>query len=192
MTLSTITISAVDYVSYASVAEADPYLAIDAVRAAVWAALTTDEKGAKLVAATRRLNLLSYGGEKTSGDTQDDKFPRTGLTYASGGAVSTTEVPQGVEDATILLAGSIAIEPEAGDAGTSGTNVKSVKAGSTAVDFFRLQTGVPLQDTTAYSLIKEFLSASGISSDTGALVSGNGDESSFDDIDEWGLTNGFP
>lgn len=193
MSISTITISSVDYTAYASVAEADPYLAVDPVRAATWAALTTDQKGANLVAATRRLDLLVWGGEKAGGDAQDNQFPRSSLSYASGVAVADDEVPQGVENATILLAGSIAIDNTAADAGSSGSNIKSVKAGSAGVEFFRQQTGVPLQDETVYLLIKEFLASSGaVSSSVGNYDSGTGATSSFDDLDNWGRYSGFP
>lgn len=199
MTISTITIGSVDYISYASVAQADARLAVDATRAATWAGKTTDEKGALLVQATNRMDLLAWAGTKTGGDVaQANKFPQTGLVYASGTSVSTTEVPQGVEDATIILAGSIALDPEAGDAGSSGSNVKNVKAGSTGVTFFRQTTGVPLADETAYLLVKEFLSSSGIvGAGVGAMSSGTDTDdeyakSSFDDRDAWGRNVGFP
>ncbi|ADK73469.1 head-tail adaptor Ad1 [Roseobacter phage RDJL Phi 1] len=198
MTITTITISSINYVSYASVAEADARLAVDASRAATWAAKTTDEKGALLVQATNRLDLLAYAGDKTGTEVaQPNKFPRTNLTYASGEAVSTSEVPKGVENATILLAGSIALDAEAGDAGSSGSNIKKVKAGSTAVDFFRQTVGVPLADETSYALIKEFLEGSATSSAVGNMSSGTdpSDEyakSSFEDRDAWGRQVGFP
>lgn len=193
MALTTITIGSVDYVSYASVVEADARLAVDAGRSAAWSALSNDEKGSRLVQATYRLDLLSFGGQKTNGDAQANAFPRTGLTYASGGPVSSTEVPGGVQDATSLLAGSIALDASAGNAGSSGSNVKSVKAGSTGVTFFRQTTGVPLADETAYILVREFLSASGVtSSSVGGLVSGEDEASVFGDRDAWGRTIGFP
>ena len=92
MTISTITLSTNDYVAYASVAQADIRLAVDATRATTWAAKTTDEKGALLVQATNRMDLLAWGGTKTGGDVaQPNKFPQTGLTYASGTAVSTVK-----------------------------------------------------------------------------------------------------
>ncbi|AKQ75847.1 head-tail adaptor Ad1 [Roseobacter phage RDJL Phi 2] len=198
MTITTITIATVDYVSYASVAEADARLAVDASRAATWAAKTTDEKGALLVQATNRLDLLMYAGTKTGTEvSQPNKFPRTNLTYASGEAVSTSEVPKGIESATILLAGSIALDADAGDAGSSGSNVKNVKAGSTGVTFFRQTTGVPLADETSYALVKEFLEGSTSSSAVGNMSSGTdpSDEyakSSFEDRDAWGRQVGFP
>lgn len=193
MTLSTITIGGTDYVSNASVAEADAFLAVDAVREPVWTTLTVDQKGARLVQGTRRMNLLAWQGDKTGGDLQVDAWPRTGVTYASGNSVSTTEVPTGVEQATILLAGSIAIDAEVGDSGSSGTNVKRVKAGSAEVEFFRQTTGVPLQDETAYNLVKAFLAASGVAASlVGPFASGTDASSSFTDIDKWGRTRGFP
>lgn len=198
MSITTITIATVNYVSYASVAEADALLAVDASRATTWVAKTTDEKGALLVQATNRMDLLEYGGSKTGTEVaQPNKFPRTDLTYGSGESVSTTEVPKGVESATILLAGSIALDADAGDAGTSGSNVKKVKAGSTAVDFFRQTTGVPLADETAYALVKEFLAGNSSSSAVGPMSSGTDTDdeyakSSFEDRDAWGRQVGFP
>jgi hypothetical protein len=193
VTISTITIGGVDYTAYASVAEADPYLAVDPVRATAWAALTTDQKGANLVAATRRLDLLAWEGEKAGGASQAEAFPRTGLTYADGTAAPDDEVPQAVEDACILLAGSIAITAATSGAGSSGTNIKSVKAGSAAVEFFRQQDGVPLQDETAYALVREFLDGfSSVGSGTGNYATGTDGESTFSDIDQWGRDRGFP
>lgn len=198
MTITTITIATIDYISFASLAEANARIAVDASRSVTWALKSDDEKGALLVQATKRLGLLVWDGSKTGGDAQDDAWPITGATYASGGAVSTTEVPQGVEDATIILAGSIALDAEAGDAGSSGSNVKNVKAGSTGVTFFRQVVGVPLADETAYLLVKEFLASSGAyGSGVGAMSSGtNTDDefanSSFEDRDAWGRRVGFP
>lgn len=193
MSITTITIETVGYTSYASVAEADAYLNIDPVREVAWELLTTDEKGKKLVAATRRLDLLTWQGDKTGAeDVQENAWPRTGLTYPDGLAVSTSEVPKEVENATALLAGTIALNAKTADAGTSGTNTKSVKAGSAAVSFFRQKDGKALQDETAFDLVIPFLEAAAISSALGPLASGVDGESTFTDIDQWGRNRGFP
>ncbi len=192
MTITTITINTVGYTSYASVAEADAYLAVDPVRKATWEALSTDDKGLNLIAATRRLDLLSWQGEKTGGAVQENKWPRIGVSYPDGTAVSTSEVPQEVENATALLAGSIAITAKLADAGTSGSNTKRVKAGSAEVEFFRQQEGKPLQDETAFALILIFLEAASTSDALGPLATGTDGESSFEDIDEFGRNRGFP
>ncbi len=193
MTITTITIETVDYTSYASLAEADAYLNLDPVREATWEALSDDEKGKKLVAATRRLDLLTWQGAKTGDvDVQEEKWPRTGVSYPDGTAVSTSEVPKEVENATILLAGSIAITAAVADAGTSGTNTKKVKAGSAAVEFFRRQDGKPLQDETAFKLVQIFLEAAATSDALGPLATGADAVSTFTDIDQWGRNRGFP
>ena len=64
MTITTINISGTDYTSYASVAEADSWLAVDPNRSAAWAALVTTDKEINLVAATNRLDLVSWSGTK--------------------------------------------------------------------------------------------------------------------------------
>lgn len=192
MTISTITIAAINYTSYASVVEADARLAVDPTRSAAWAALTTDQKGADLVAATYRLDLLTWKGEKAGGALQVNAFPRTGLTYKDGTAVTDTDVPQEVEDATILLAGSIALDASNANQGTSGSNLKRVKAGSAEAEFFRPTTGVQLQDTTAFALVKCFLAGqSGANIGQGNFASGICDTSSFSDRDKYGRNEGY-
>lgn len=196
MSITTITISGNNYISNASVAEADAYLAVDPVRGTSWAALTNDQKGSRLVAATRRLNLLDWAGEKTGGAAQQDAWPRTGVTYPDGTAVPDNEVPQEVEDATILLAGTINLTASASQAGSSGSNKKRVKAGSAEVEFFRPTAGAQLQDETAWALAKMFLGSADTSmttSTTGQRATGTCETSSFSCPDMgYKLTDGYP
>ena len=72
MTLTTITINTIDYVTYASLAEVNAYLNVEPVRSEAWNALTDDDatRGPFIIAGTRRLNLLSWAGEKTGGAAQ--------------------------------------------------------------------------------------------------------------------------
>ena len=191
MTISTITIESVGYTSYATVAEADPFLNIDPVRETKWEALSVDNKGKMLVSATRRLDLLTWQGEKTGGALQENAWPRTGVTFLDGTAVSTSEVPQEVENATILLAGSIAIRAATSQAGTSGSNRKRFKAGSAEIEFFRPTAGKPLQDDSAFALIDIFLEASTTSPALGPLATGTDGLSEFCDQDKFGRRRGF-
>jgi len=192
MSLTTITINTVDYVSNVSLAEANEVLAVDPIRGTAWAALTDDEKGARLVAATRRLNLISWAGTKTNAEeVQSDAFPRTGLSYPDGTAVSTTEVPQAVSDATALMAGTIAVDATAAAAGTSASNQKRVKAGSAEVEFFRPTAGTPIQDETVWALILPFTTSySTTSSAVGAVTHGGKASDSVFDADQLGYTLG--
>lgn len=196
MTITVLNIGGVNYNSYASVAEADARIAVDPTRATAWAALAIAVKEANLVAATYRLDLLIWQGEKTGGASQINKWPRTGVVYPDGTPVTTTDVPLEVQDATSLLAGSITLSAKNANAGSSGSNIKRVKGGSAEVEFFVGTLGTaadaPLQDETVFALIGPFLEGSTISSETGALASGTDGESSFCDRDAFGRTRGFP
>lgn len=191
MTLSTITISGSDYMAYASVAEADTYLAVDPVRMAAWSALEADGKGLRLVAATRRLDALGWAGTRTS-SAQLTEWPRRGLTYPGGESVDSTVIPENLENASILLAGSIALDADAASANhashtaTAGT-IKSVKAGSVDIEYFSGNEGdtsspLVLADRDAFLLIRFWLASRERSADiSGMLVSGNTDRSFFSD-----------
>ena len=191
MTITTISIGGNDYTSYASVAEADAYLAVDAVRNPTWSALDADSKGSFLVSATRLLDLLSWQGSKTGGASQENDWPRTGLTYADGTAVSTTEVPKEVENSTIITAGSMSVDPEGYAAGGSDGNTKKVKAGSTEVELFRPTQGTVLQDKSAYSLVAQWLENSAASAASGMAVYGNADGISFTNDKKFARSKGY-
>lgn len=196
MSLTTITINTIEYVAFASLAEVNNYLNVEPVRSEAWNALTDDDvtRGPFIISGTRRLNLLSWAGEKTGGAAQQNAWPRTGLTHADGTAVADDEVPQEIEDATALLAGSINIDTATADSGTSGDNVKSAAAGSVNVSFFKSsKIGKVLQDESAFTLISQWLASSGVSAQVGGLYTGDAAaESTFDNIDQWGRSGGFP
>ena len=194
MSLTTISINSVDYMAYASVAEADATLAVDPTRRATWAALTDEDKGTYLVSATNRLDLLSWQGSKAGGAAQVNAFPRTGLTYEDGTSVPDDAIPRNLERATSLLAGSIASTPGHADEGTSSTAISRVKAGSAEVEFFRRQesvSGKPLQDETVFALVRRWLQGRASSASVGAMASGTDGESQFADTNSYGRTEGF-
>lgn len=171
MTLSTITLSTQDFISYASVAEADRLMLVDPVRGPRWATRTVDQKGAALVAATNRLDLFGYKGSKT-GSPQPNQFPRTGIVDRDGVVVPDDEVPTDIATATIYLAGSIATKPAAAGMSGSGSNNKRVKAGSAEVEFFKPTAGKPLADETAYALIQWYLASMVGAISAGGMASG--------------------
>jgi hypothetical protein len=188
MSISTITINSVDYTSYASVIEANEYLAVDPVRMSQWDTLDADQKGSNLVAATRRLDQLNWEGLKVA-PSQENAWPRSGVTDKEGNPVSSTGVPLDLENACILLAGSIALDSAASQAGGSGSNIKSVGAGSARVDFFRPTDGVALSDETAFSLVQQY-----IGSPTGLFgtATGTSSKSEFCDKGAPRLNEGYP
>ena len=191
MSLSEITITGetAPYTSYASLAEADRRLAVDPIRMSDWEALADNDKNIHLAAGTNRLDLLEWDGEKTGGASQENAWPRSGLTYADGSEVASDAVPHEIEVATILLAGTISKTPAAGGAGTSASAIKSVQAGSAQVEFFHRQAaldGKPLQDETAFEVVRQWLGGQV----SGPVVTGLECESVFQD-DDYGYTQGL-
>jgi hypothetical protein len=120
--MAEITIAGNTYGSYASVAEADEYLAADLPRYAAWAALSADMKGRALVTATRYLLGLAWVGGIPDLDTP----------------------PAAVVEATALFAADIAAKPALANDASTGSNVKRVKGGEAEVEFFRPTTGAAL------------------------------------------------
>ena len=166
MTLSVIDVGGTSYSSYNSVEEVDAILAVDPRRRTTWQALSEDLKKIYAVAASERLDLMRWKGSKTGGSAQLTAFPRTGLKDSEGNAIGQNDIPRELERAHALLAGTIASTPGAAEQGSSASNISEVKAGSATVKFFRHQvivTGRPLQDETAFELIRRWLKGAGTS-----------------------------
>lgn len=189
MTITAIEIGGNEYTSYASVAEADRYLAVDPVRAAPWAALTADTKGSRLIAATRRLDLLDFSGKRAEAD-QPLAWPRVNSTRNGASRDPGSGVPLEVQNATILLAGSIATDPTQAEAGGSGSNIRRERVGPIETEYFRPTIpGLPLQDRTAFDVIAPWLSgATGLGS---GLASGTNGTSAFEIRNAPGLDDGY-
>lgn len=192
MSITTISIGGNDYIAYASVAEADAYLAVDLNRGPTWDTLDPDEKGAALVSATRRIDYENYVGEKTGGSAQINDWPRTGLVYEeTGDPVSTTEVPLEVEHACILQAGTTAVDSKAALNEGSGSNLKKVEAGSAKVTYFRSTDGTSFQDQDVFSLLQQWLEGSGVDDSTGNEAYGTCDPSAFTNNQKFNRIRGF-
>lgn len=128
--MASIVISGNTYFSYASVADADLYLAVDP-NAATWNALSADAKGTLLIQSTRFIDSLCF---IDAVDTQAER-----------------ELNPVFADATIMIAGLLSTGDNAilgGTAISGSTDAQSYKAGSVALTYFRnLDTLFP----TAYS-----------------------------------------
>lgn len=192
MTITTITLGGNDYISYISVVEADARLLVDPVRAAAWAALTADQKGVNLIAGTNRLDMEAYSGQK-SVEAQPNQWPRDGA-LCNGAAVPDGTLPQEIEDATAVMAGSIAINPAASANGTAPQNIRRVGAGSAQVEFFTQQRtasfSLAASVPDAFALIRCLLRGAGVGVGSG-MASGTDGQSIFKDPDYPGLTDGF-
>ena len=196
MSLTTLTIGGESYIGYATLSEANIALAVDPVRSTAWTALADEAKNIRLVSATRRLDILNWAGQRTVAD-QGSAWPRSGLTYEDdGGAVDSAIVPDDLERATILLAGSIAGNAALASAGTAAASaaagtLKKVKAGAAEVEYFSGSEGaggdantVVLRDQDALLLIQQWLETGGsapIGASVGQAAFGTCDKSSFTD-----------
>jgi len=127
-------------------------------------------------------------------ETQPLAFPRTGLTDKDGTAVSSTAVPQTVKDA--LIEQAYLISQDTATEGSTGTadNNKVLSAGAVKIERFR-----PTAGTRFAAVVQELLSPflQGLSNLTVPYISGVKDSdgvlitSSFDDVDRYGLSDGF-
>ena len=154
MTLGTVDIGGNDYNVYASVAEADLYLAADPGRSTTWAAYTEDQKEQGLVQATRYLDSFTWRGNLTDETTpQATEWPRANLTDKNGLTVNSATVPQEIEDATIILAYEFLGDTSLSDSFDTSSNVKRVKAGSVEIENFRSQSGSAFSVETVFPLV---------------------------------------
>lgn len=114
--MASVTIGSNNYPSYSSVADADAYLAGDAIRAASWALRNADAKARGLVTATRILQALAWCS--TAPDVDNP--------------------PPVVVDVTALLAADGLANPRvfSNPSGSLPRGVKSASAGKAAVEFF--------------------------------------------------------
>lgn len=115
--MASVTIGSNDYPSYSNVADADAYLAADAVRAAAWALRNNDAKARGLVTATRLLQ---------------------GLAWCGGTAPDVANPPAVVVDVVAMLAADGLANPRvfSNPSGALPKGVKSAQAGKAQVEFF--------------------------------------------------------
>ena len=192
MSLTIIAIDGVDYPSYATVAEADAYLAIDLNRAEAWGRLDETGKRRFLAAATRRFDGLRWAGRKTS-ETQATEWPRVGLAFPNGESVGDDVLPESVEQAAILLAGDLAIDPDVVSASAASPGeVQSERVGPMAVTYFsrrrvRTSTDTPIAGASAFALIRQWLEGAGVAA---PVATGTDAESQFLTRDRYGRTEG--
>ena len=103
------------YPSYVTLAESEIYLGADPELCG-WVDLDEAVQVKRLVAATRRLERLSWGGRQAV-PGQALAWPRIGLTYPDGAGIGSTVLPAAVEIAATILAGDTSVDLAASAAG---------------------------------------------------------------------------
>lgn len=135
MTLTTLDIGGHQFQSYATLDEAAAYVAGDPGLFATWQSLDDTDRSRRLVAATRRIDELTFLGEPTS-STQTTAWPRTGLAYADGTPIPDDEIPDAIEQATIILAASLVVDLSAGASSSSAQGVRSRRIGVRSTSYW--------------------------------------------------------
>ena len=206
MTITNIDIGGREYESYASLSQANDRLAVDLTRMATWNSLSDDDKNVHLVAATNRLDLLNYKGKKKSVN-QTNQWPREGI-IINDTPVTETDVPIGIENACILLAGSISADAShaSPQPSTGRGSIRSVRSGDEQITYAgegetisTIHTDIAttlLQDPEVIQLIKPYLAVSNppvtnrkVPGSRTGDVSGTSDSSFTDKV--FGVTEGY-
>lgn len=122
--MTKITIKGIEYDSYASIEEADNYLAVK--YGSTWSTLDEDKKGVMLINATREIDKKDYQGQKVD-KSQPLKFPRL---------ICNQETDDGlVKLVTIELADEISKGITSGGGIANLQAIESFKVGDTQVKF---------------------------------------------------------
>jgi hypothetical protein len=180
--MGTVTISGVVYNVYGTLSGAGSMTeyAGGSSNMAAWKAGTADQQAQWMVDAARMMNRQAWQGSTTAAypSPQVLVWPRTGLTYEDGSAVSSSSIPQRVIDASYELAGLIAENYGVVTQQSDSQLAKRLKAGSAEIEYFRPVTGGRFP-TTVMELIGFWLGGKAPSYAT-AETTGTDEESAFD------------
>ena len=157
---------------------------------AAWTAATADNKKRSLVMAANWIDrAMVFSGEKTV-STQARAWPRDGAT-CNGEAITDGTTPSEVAYAEFVLAGILLQDATAADSAGTGSNIKSVGAGSAQVSFFSPTVGGPTDvrlPVPAWDYLKCLV---GSTSSLGAALANGTDVCSDFTADDWERSGGF-
>ena len=171
------------------IADADTYLA--ARIGSTWSTATTLEKQQAIISAARMLdNAVLWTGNPTA-DPQPREWPRDGAT-CDNEAVADGTIPDAIAIAQYELANILFLDSTVQDGSGSGSNVKSVKAGSAAVEFFSATTGAgeTRLPTVVNDLVGCLIEGSTVAG--GSFGTSDADSDPGYCKDDFDLTQGYP
>lgn len=156
--MASVTIGAVNYFSYASLAVANAYLAAENIAVGWQAGTDDDAKGRALVTATRTFDRLAWAGDKTDAD-QTNAWPRTGID-----GVDEDVTPQQIIDGCCLLASFIFDGLDVNLNTAAGGTTKRLKADTVEIEYFRPndEAVLPLP-LSVWQLISAYLGGGSVS-----------------------------
>lgn len=141
------------YDSYVSLDEANVILAGDVLRADNWAAKTDDQRGRGLASATRVLETMPW---------------------CSDPAPTFSTAPKVLKNVTAMLAADLLEDPALLTDASGSSNVKSAKAGSASVEFFKPVEGGPPIPKFMWTMLQQagLVGCGSTEATDGAYVSG--------------------
>lgn len=129
--------------SYVTLAEANTYLEANIQVFDTWSALSTDDKNALLIWATRYLDQRArWNGYKTDEDSAL-RWPRTGVYDADNNAIGAHEIPTQLKQAVIEMARYLMVEDRAIERGTDGFTKIKVDVIELSIDANYRQSEIP-------------------------------------------------
>ena len=147
--------------SYVGTQTADDYFS-NTLSDQYWSVMTTDEKQAALIAATRRLETLSYIGNRCSPSTNDPSLPQSLQWPRSGASCREVEatcdaLPKPIVDAVCWLALQLHTSPPVPGAPATGSTgaIKSQKLGDLEQSFYDVKEGQSLKVDASAPLIMQ-------------------------------------
>lgn len=195
--ISTITIGSDTFSVYAltadPVADADSYLA--AKIGSTWSTASTLQKQQALVSAARMMDrAVSWSGDKTV-DAQPREWPRDGAKDGCNGdeAVPDGTTPDAIAHGEFELADALFLDATVQASTGTGSNVKSVKAGSAKVEFFTGTAGTTDETrlpTVVNDLVSCFIEGSAVAGGSFGTDDADGDPGYCQD--DFDLSQGYP
>lgn len=173
--MASVDIGSNSYETYADADAADEYLEAEfSAQGTAWRAAVDDDKARALVTATRVLDRMTWLGDPTESD-QPLAWPRTD-TDVDG--VENDEVPTAIVSASIELAAVIIAGTDVLGT-TQAQTVKSQKAGSVAIEYFRGFEDPARLPLNVRELLALYLAAAGTATTGGAIAFGTDTCSDF-------------
>jgi hypothetical protein len=175
--------------SYDSRENADAYFN-DSMRKDVWKSFSGGERDRAMIESTRVLERQPWQGIKED-DNQNLHFPATGLYDRNGKSISAAKSLTSVSEAQYEYALFLLEDvDELNNKDATGNEIKSIKAGSADIEYFRHSNGSRFP-VIVMDLIGSYLSTGQSFSIMTPYASGICDESSFQDSDKYDVIRGF-
>lgn len=169
-TYPSVNINGTEYETLAELGFVENYLAADPDGEA-FLGMTEDQKGQRVVLASRVINSKRYLGSKTD-PAQPYAFPRSNVTI-DGQALDPDSIPEAVAQAVAELAKSAANGVDIANFRTTASTQKTIKAGPVMVENFRDEGPRSPLPWPAWALLLPFVTGStGASGKLGARSNG--------------------